>query len=211
MCLSDAGPVVALDGHDASAIGQAIERYLEEKEGVQADLLMEVPAPATAAGSTLIDSYATRTSVPRSATTAIAAADCSARSFRVLKMMDSISGASPGSTSLRPQANRVSRLSESKPDASQRDDPSLESIRALRKGEAALPMRMCPRRDSTRTSKELLMSAVSQATQTRRATSSLSTGTARAYAQMPGGSYTSISDPGSDAELGNTAPPTLSS
>jgi ribonucleoside-diphosphate reductase alpha chain len=43
------GPNKVLSAPDA--IGQAIERYLEEKEGVQADLLMEVPAPATAAGA----------------------------------------------------------------------------------------------------------------------------------------------------------------
>ncbi len=43
------GPNKVLSAPDA--IGQAIERYLEEKEGVQADLLIDVAAPVSAAGA----------------------------------------------------------------------------------------------------------------------------------------------------------------
>jgi ribonucleoside-diphosphate reductase alpha chain len=43
------GPNKVLSAPDA--IGQAIERYLEEKEGVQADLLIDVAAPVSSAGA----------------------------------------------------------------------------------------------------------------------------------------------------------------
>ncbi len=90
----------------------------------------------------------------------------SARVFSVSMIIVSISAASDSLTSLSPQPKNVSRLSASNPVPSESVLPRPESIRALRKGDAEFPRRICSSRASASTSKGSLISVVSHATQT---------------------------------------------